>query len=137
MKKILRLLICSFLIITITGCLKDNSYTIDIFDLEEIISISIDTLEQSNNIKEFSDKETINTIYDIFQDKTTYTQSINDNPTDPDILYFITFKNKDNELKSVYVYQKNSNYYIEQPYNGIYELSKADFLIIATLANND
>ena len=61
--------------------------------------------------KEFSDKNSINEIYNIFSEKTTNVESVNDNPSNPDILYLITFNNSKDESKSAYVYKKGNKYY--------------------------
>ena len=49
----------------------------------------------------------INEIYNIFSEKTTNVESVNDNPSNPDILYLITFNNSKDESKSAYVYKKH------------------------------
>ena len=69
--------------------MKIGAWFINLFKLEEISSITIDTLSQYENKKEFKDEETIQEIYDIFVDKKTHIESVNDVPVNPDILYFV------------------------------------------------
>ena len=129
-KFILYVLICTFIVIGTTACSKDKEYTLNIGKLDEISSITIDTLAQEDNIKEFSDKNSINEIYNIFSEKTTNVESVNDNPSNPDILYLIKFNNSNGESKSAYVYKKGNKYYIEQPYNGIYKITEEEYKTI-------
>ena len=134
MKKfVLYVLICGFIVIGTTACDKDKEYTLNIGKLEEISSITIDTLAQKDNIKDFSDKTSINEIYNIFSKKTTNVESINDNPSNFDVLYFIKFSSSTDESKSAYVYKKRNKYYIEQPYNGIYKITEEEYKTIEKL----
>ena len=129
-KFILYVLICTFIVIGTTACSKDKEYTLNIGKLDEISSITIDTLAQEENIKEFSDKNSINEIYNIFSEKATNVESVNDNPSNPDILYLIKFNNSNDESKSAYIYKKGNKYYIEQPYNGIYKITEEEYKTI-------
>ncbi len=106
---------------------KNKEYVINLFELKEISSITIDTLAQYDNKKEFKDKESIEEIYEVFADKKTHIESVNDIPVNPDILYFVKFKNDSGNYKSAYIYKKGNQYYIEQPYNGIYQITEDEY----------
>lgn len=106
---------------------KNKEYVINLFELKEISSITIDTLAQYDNKKEFKDKESIEEIYEVFADKKTHIESVNDIPVNPDILYFVKFKNESGNYKSAYIYKKGNQYYIEQPYNGIYQVTEDEY----------
>lgn len=106
---------------------KNKEYVINLFELKEISSITIDTLAQYNNEKEFKDEESIEEIYEVFADKKTHIESVNDIPVNPDILYFVKFKNDSGNYKSAYIYKKDNQYYIEQPYNGIYQVTEDEY----------
>ena len=112
--------------------INQETYEITIPSLDEITLVSIDSLSQYDNVTEFDDKEDIAKIYHIFRNQTTTQESINDNPVNPDILFLVTFK-KNDETTKVYIYKKNNQYYIEQPYNGIYTIAKRDFETIQNL----
>lgn len=77
--------------------------------------------------KEFNDEESIEEIYEVFADKKTHIESVNDIPVNPDILYFVKFKNDSGNYKSAYIYKKDNQYYIEQPYNGIYQVTEDEY----------
>lgn len=112
--------------------INQETYEITIPSLDEETLVSIDSLSQYDNVTEFDDKEEIAKIYHIFRNQTTTQESINDNPVNPDILFLVTFK-KNDETTKVYIYKKNNQYYIEQPYNGIYTIVKKDFETIQNL----
>lgn len=112
--------------------INQETYEITIPSLDEVTLVSIDSLSQYDNVTEFDDKEEIAKIYHIFRNQTTTQESINDNPVNPDILFLVTFK-KNDETTKVYIYKKNNQYYIEQPYNGIYTIAKKDFETIQNL----
>ena len=112
---------------------NSQKYQIHILDFNRITSVSVDALTQKDNIEEFNDKETIEKIYRIFSNKTTNKESIYDNPTNPDELYFVTFKDNEDHYSSAYIYKRSNNYYIEQPYNGIYSSSSTDFKFVQSL----
>ena len=112
--------------------INQETYEITIQSLDEITLVSIDSLSQYDNVTEFDGKEEIAKIYHIFRNQTTTQESINDNPVNPDILFLVTFK-KNDETTKVYIYKKNNQYYIEQPYNGIYTIAKRDFETIQNL----
>ena len=112
--------------------INQETYEITIPSLDEVTLVSIDSLSQYDNVTEFDDKGEIAKIYHIFRNQTTTQESINDNPVNPDILFLVTF-NKNDETPKVYIYKKNNQYYIEQPYNGIYTIAKRDFETIQNL----
>ena len=112
--------------------INQETYEITIPSLDEVTLVSIDSLSQYDNVTEFDDKEEIAKIYHIFRNQTTTQESINDNHVNPDILFLVTFK-KNDETTKVYIYKKNNQYYIEQPYNGIYTIAKRDFETIQNL----
>ena len=89
--------------------------------------ITIDTLSQYDNKKEFKDEATIKEIYEIFADKKTRIESVNDVPVNPDVLYSLRFENDAATSKSAYIYKKGNKYYIEQPYNGIYQITEDEY----------
>ena len=107
-----------------------KTYNLDILNLDQISSVIIDTLSEFGKVKEITDKETIETVYNVFNNKTTQIESVNDNPINPEILFSVTFKNNNGDYKLAYIYKKDNKYYIEQPYNGIYETSLDSFKTI-------
>ena len=70
--------------------------------------ITIDTLSQYDNKKEFKDEATIKEIYEIFADKKTRIESVNDVPVNTDVLYSLRFENDVGNSKSAYIYKKGN-----------------------------
>lgn len=111
----------------------------NLFDRSEIIKVVIDNYSQYNNQFEYSDKDTIDKIYNIFTNLETMVKSTSLNPENPEELYKVIFFNdefmlaeSDNDIfkSTVEVYRKNNKYYAEEINNGIYEITEDDFNII-------
>ncbi len=114
----------------------------NLFDRSEIIKVVIDNYSQNNNIFEYTNKDTIDKIYNLFKDLKTNVASKSDEPENPEELYKVTFFNDENMLIQsdndifkaiVYVYKKDSKYYAEERKNGIYEITEDAFNIIKNL----
>lgn len=115
------------------GCGKSNLYTIRLPDVENLSSVSVVSLSRYDETKIFSDTETMEEIYHVFQGRETKRESINDNPpVDVAELYAVTFENADEAVR-IYIYRRDNKYYIEQPYNGIYKIQEAEFKTIRSL----
>lgn len=121
------------------GLLKLN-----LFDKEDIVKVGINTYALNDNYFEFTNRNTIEKIYDIFDNLETTVVSKTFNPENPEEMYMIVFFNNedmqlgdmllrsDNDVLKAYieVYRKDGKYYAEQRYNGIYEISEDDFNLI-------
>ena len=115
----------------------------DLFNRDEIIKIGIDNYSQYKNYFEYTDKETIDKIYNIFRDLITDVLSQTDTPENPDELYKVIFFNNENMLIEsdndifkaiVYVYKRDNKYYVEEPKNGIYQITEETFNTIKNYA---
>ena len=117
----------------------NGTFKLNLLDKEDIVKVGIDTYALENNYYEYSDKYTIEKLYDIFNDLETDIVSKTYNPEEPEEMYKVKFLC--DETKTIYsdkpridtyieVYRKNNKYYAEQRYNGIYEITKEDFNII-------
>ena len=115
----------------------------DLFNRDEIIKIGIDNYSQYKNYFEYTDKETIDKIYNIFRDLLTDVLSKNDTPENPEEMYKVIFFNSENMLVEsdndifkaiVYVYKKDNKYYAEEPKNGIYQITEETFNTIKNYA---
>ena len=104
-----------------------KEYTINIFNLDDITKVVIDTMSQYDNKKEITDKKAIEKIYNVFYNRTTTKESISKNPENADELFNIIFTDNENNDISIYIYTKDDKCYLEQTNNGIYETSLNDF----------
>ena len=118
---------------------KEKTIKPNLFARSEIIKVAIDNYSQYKNNFEYTDKKTIDNIYNLLKDLETNVASKSDEPENPEELYKITFFNDENMLLEsdndifkaiIYVYRKNNKYYVEEQKNGIYEITKEDFDII-------
>jgi hypothetical protein len=90
-------------------------------EIEEVL-IKID----NRNIT-ISDKKEIEKIYKIIENKKSMKKSVTDTPKDVKKLTKISFIIGDDEKNIMNIYMKDNMYYLEQPYNGIFKLSKNDY----------
>lgn len=115
---------------------ENNTLKVNLFDIDEIVNVSIDTYSQNENITEYNDRNIIEELYNIFSKLETKDINPNYNPENPEEMYKIAFYNDDNMLiendnviyrSYIEVYRKDGKYYAEQVYNGIYEITEEDF----------
>ncbi len=121
-----RFLILMFaFILVISGCSK-TTYTLDL-PAENIAAIS---LEKSGDLRTIKKAENIDTIIRLLtgSGRTTTAESIQDSPVDT--VYMKIDVRYADKTSTVYVYEKGGKQLIEQPYNGIYEISEDEFKAI-------
>lgn len=125
--KISMILLCVFVL---TGCdfgkEETYKYKLALYNLNEIDNVTIDTLGQYDNNIEITDKSKIKVIYYMFEGKKSNKASKGDNPEDPDKLYSVSF-NTEHTSRSLYIYEKDGKYYIEEPNEGLYKSNEEDF----------
>ena len=131
-----------FSIATTQSSTKENIKP-NLFNRNEIIKVTIDNYSQYKNNIEYTDKNTIYKVYNLFKDLETNVASKSDEPENTEELYKVTFFNDENMLirsdndifkAIVYVYRKNNKYYAEERKNGIYEITEDAFNVIKNLA---
>lgn len=101
-----------------------KTYTLEFKDTQGVIKI----VSEKNNSKgklELISKDIVDQVIAIMQpaERETKIESITDQPS-VETYYIITLK--DSEEK-IYIYAKDNKYYIEQPYNGIYEITEDEY----------
>lgn len=65
--------------------------------------------------------------------RVTKNESIQDAPINIDDEIKVDFHFIEAEVSTIFVYKKNNSYYIEQPYNGIYQISGDEYNSIEKL----
>lgn len=114
----------------------------NLFDRSEIIKVVIDDYSKYKNNYEYTDKDIIDKIYNLFKDLKTNVKSKSNEPENPEELYKITFFNDENMLIQsdndifkavVYAYKKDNKYYVEEQKNGIYEITEDVLNVIKNL----
>lgn len=121
-----------------------ESIKMDLPKLDKINKVGINTGSQDNNYFEYTDKSVVSKIYNMFINLETVNPSTTYNPEylvgDDIELYDVSFDIDEFEDKFEYdisVYRKEDKYYVEQRYNGIYEITFEDFNIIRSYTNKD
>lgn len=120
-KSVISIVILILLIIGIITIFSGNKkYILKISKNESIVRI----ISQRNDSKgklELISKDIISQVVEIIkgEGRKTKKESISDQPN-VEKYYTVTFKDSE---EIIYIYEKEGKYYIEQPYNGIYEIT--------------
>ncbi len=122
-KQILLAFVIVFLIlITIFGITYyAKKYELNLPELGDIESIILESTNKKSYTDETGKKDILTTLKG--KGRSTKSQSIQDSPVEATNEIKIDFILKTNLTSTLYVYMKNNKYYIEQPYNGIYEIT--------------
>ena len=111
---------------------------INLPDKEKINKFGINTMAQDNNYFEYDDKNIIEKVYNIFSGLETIIPSTTENPEGDKEMYDVSFDTDEYDDKVewyVSVYKRDGKYYVEQRYNGIYEITEEDFNLIKSYIN--
>ncbi len=106
--------------------LNKRTYSLELPIAEEISNI---TLEKNTKYIDVNNSQEIKNIVEILEKtkRTTKKESIQDMPVNVENEIKINFKITNNEIKTIFVYKRKNKYYIEQPYNGIYEINQDEY----------
>ena len=134
---IIILLVCvgGVLVILYFNKINKSSYTLNIPSDDSVYSIS---LEQNGKRIEVSEQDKIKDIIYIISEvkRTTTNESIQDSPINVENEIKIDFEYEENKTSTVFVYNKNGKYFIEQSYNGIYRISPDEYNSIEKYISN-
>lgn len=109
---------------------KQEQAKIKIPNITDITSINLQTLKQEKTI---TNKVEITKIINIINtSKQTKKQSINDYPTNATKIITITFISKEKNT-TIYIYNQNDKYYVEQPYQNINIITENNYNLIKRL----
>ena len=129
-RKFFIILIIILLMLMILGIfyyfMNSRTYNLKLPQLEKLESIS---LEQDTNKKVINDNEKMKDIINILNEtkRTSKEESIQDSPVNTTNKIKIDFNFKETGASTLFVYERNNKYYIEQPYNGIYRISMDEY----------
>ncbi len=110
-------------------CIGKRNYTLNLPSLNDIESIS---MGKSESLIVINYSEEIKNILDILNSKKRVTniESVQDMPVNASNQILIQFYLKENKVEVIYLYEKNNCYYIEKPYNGIYEITSEEYNLV-------
>lgn len=122
------------MVFIVNNKLNKNHYSLNIPASDSIISIS---LENDTNKVEIDNEKDIEKLINVISSvkRTTSKESIQDAPVNVDNYIKVDFNFKTVESSTIFIYQKKKNYCIEQPYNGIYEITKEEYNKIVDYLN--
>ena len=129
-RKFFIILIIILLMLMILGIfyyfMNSRTYNLKLPQREKLESIS---LEQDTNKKVINDNEKMKDIINILneRERTSKEESIQDSPVNTSNKVKIDFNFKETGASTLFVYERNNKYYIEQPYNGIYKISMDEY----------
>lgn len=137
-KSILTILIIALVIIVFvivySYCLPKHTYILNLPAIEDIKDINIISDEKTITISEY--KEIIK-IYEIIKiNRQTTEESIQDTPINSEETVRINFNFKTSGTSTIFLYNKDNKYFIEQPYNGIYRILREEYNEIREIQNN-
>lgn len=107
-----------------------ETFTFSLPISEDLVSISI---SNKTTQKEITDKTEIKDIVNRLEGngRTTKKESINDSPVNVEDPIKLEFYFENTGTSVIYMYIKDDRYYIEQPYNGIYQITYDEYNSIA------
>ena len=125
-KEIIKLIVIIVLAAIMCGVVYvlSNNKKINLPKMREYEEVLI---KEDNRAVTISDKKEIEKIYKIVENKKSMKKSVTDTPKDVKKLTKISFIIGDAEKNIMNIYMKDDMYYLEQPYNGIFKLSKKEY----------
>ncbi len=117
------LLVC---IVLYVFFMNRNIYTLNIPKMEDLSSIS---LESRKATKEITDTKAMEDMISLLNGsgRMSKEESVNDAPIDVKKSIKVELNAKKEGSSVIYVYERKGGYYLEQPYNGIYEISEDEY----------
>ena len=125
-KEIIKLIVIIALTAIMCGVVYvlSNNRKINLPKMGEVEEVLI---KEDNRVVTISDKKEIEKIYKIIENKKSMKKSVTDIPKGVKKFTKISFIIGDDEKNIVNIYMKDDMYYLEQPYNGIFKLSKKEY----------
>ena len=125
-KEIVKLIVIIALAAIMCGVVYDlsNNKKINLPKMGEVEEVLI---KEDNRVVTINEKKEIEKIYKIIENKKSMKKSVTDTPKDVKKLIKISFIIGDDEKNIMNIYMKDDMYYLEQPYNGIFKLSKKEY----------
>lgn len=103
-----------------------RTYILNLPQVEKLKNISLKQNDEERIISESDEMEELLKVINGVK-RVTKEESIQDSPVNIDNLIKIDFYFVENGVSTIFVYKKNNNYYIEQPYNGIYQINSDEY----------
>ncbi len=117
-------------------CNNVRKYELRIPGLSDVSFISLEQQDKGVDIRNEEEIQSMmNTLGGV--NKVTKMPSTQDKPVDSEDEILIKLNKDESSFKTLYIYRKAEKYYLEQPYNGIYEITQEQYNELSrVLANN-
>ena len=121
-------------IILLLAACSQNVYSISVPEASQVRNIE---LAEDGRTTVISDSLGINVIVNALKntDPQTKNESVQDFPVNAEDIVSVNINLNDNTAFSVFLYERNDRYYMEQPYNGIYKMKEKDYDAIEEFAD--
>ncbi len=106
--------------------LNKRTYNLELPMADEILNINLEQNTKNINVNDFQEIKNIVEILGGVK-RVTKRESIQDMPVNVENEIKISFEIINNGTATVFLYKRKNKYYIEQPYNGIYEISGNEY----------
>ena len=133
MKRLLGVLLLGIMIFGFLYIFEAKTFEINLPAINNLCEIVLKKEDKNININDEATMENI--ITNLKKVEKTKMSSVSDRPVNAKEIIEIEFKYRDGGSSIVYIYQRDDKYYLEQAYNGIYNLKQCEYLIIANYLN--
>lgn len=114
------------MVVILYYCAKNKkTYELKLPNAEILSSITLEENSKKTLDEQTKMEEVLNILNGV--NKVTKEESVQDAPVNAINIITINFNFKEAGSSIVFVYKKKKKFYIEQPYNGIYEISEKEY----------
>ena len=128
-------------VLLIGGIVWYKLYTRDVYilDIPNSYNLSSIVYEKDSGIVTLYEEEDMDRVLNGLHNLDLETQnvSVQDYPSDVDVLTAIRFNYREDAVGTLYLYKKNNKYYLEEAYNGVYKLTEEEYKYIINLGNDE
>lgn len=126
---IILIFVCLILLVLSVFWLQNSRvYKLNLPKQENISQIVFKDTEKESIVEE-KEKEKVFQIL-LGEARSTREESVQDYPVNAEEIMQIDFVFKEAGTSTIFIYRKGNKFYIEQPYNGIYEITKEEYWLL-------
>ena len=140
-RRVFIIIVCAAILsLMLAGCASARDKKVDLPEAASIESIQLKFCDDSCTVTDIVDikDDNKNVITDLIKSSCgKWDESVNDNPQEvPYVVINIHTENQE-EDRTVFVYEKNKHYYVEQPYTGIWTATEELYDMVYNYADSE
>lgn len=140
-RRIFMIIVCAAaLSFMFVGCASSREKSVDLPETERVESVQLQFCDDSCTVTDIVDikDDNKNVITDLIKSSCgKWDESVNDNPQEvPYVVINIHTENQE-EDRTVFVYEKNKHYYVEQPYAGVWTSTEELYDMVYNYADSE